>query len=79
MGRLRRCQFQPIIEESDTPFAMLQDLWQQHRDRVLDPIHYSSVDALVASFDKEIIAPAEARFDELVMRKAETMKGRHVS
>jgi uncharacterized protein YjbI with pentapeptide repeats len=70
--------FQPIIEEGDTPFAMLQDLWQQHRDRVLEPIHYSSVDALVASFDKEIIEPAEARFDELMMRKAETMKGRRV-
>ena len=70
--------FQPIIEESDTPFSMLQDLWQQHRDRVLEPIYYSSIDALIASFDKEIIAPADARFDDLVMRKAETMRGRHV-
>jgi hypothetical protein len=70
--------FQPIIEEGDTPFAMLQDLWQQHRDRVLEPIYYSSIDALIASFDKEIIAPAEARFDDLVIRKAETMRGRHV-
>jgi hypothetical protein len=70
--------FQPIIEEGQEPFAMLQDLWIKHRDWVFDPIHYSSVDALVASFDKEIIAPAEARFDDLVMRKAETMKGRHV-
>jgi uncharacterized protein YjbI with pentapeptide repeats len=70
--------FQPIIEKGQEPFAMLTDLWIKHRDWVFDPIHYSSVDALVASFDKEIIAPAEARFDELVMRKAETMKGRHV-
>jgi uncharacterized protein YjbI with pentapeptide repeats len=70
--------FQPIIQESDTPFAMLQDLWQQHRDRVLEPIYYSSIDALIASFDKEIIAPAEALFGELVMRKAERMRGRHV-
>jgi hypothetical protein len=53
-------------------------LWIKHRDWVFDPVHYSSVDALVASFDKEIIDPAEARFDQLVMRKAETMKGRHV-
>ena len=68
--------FQPIIEESDTPFSMLQDLWQQHRDRVLEPIYYSSIDALIASFDKEIIAPAEARFDDLLMRKTETMRGR---
>jgi hypothetical protein len=70
--------FQPIIEEGQEPFSMLRDLWIKHRDWVFDPVHYSSVDALVASFDKEIIAPAEARFDELVMRKAEAMKGRHV-
>jgi hypothetical protein len=70
--------FQPIIEEGQEPFAMLTDLWVKHRDWVFDPIHYSSVDALAASFDKEIIEPAEARFDQLVMRKAETMKGRHV-
>jgi hypothetical protein len=70
--------FQPIIEEGQEPFAMLADLWKKHRDWVFEPVYYSSVDALVASFDKEIIAPAEARFDELVMRKAETMRGRHV-
>jgi uncharacterized protein YjbI with pentapeptide repeats len=70
--------FLPIIAEGEEPFAMLRDLWIKHRDWVFDPVHYSSFDALVASFDKEIIEPAEARFDELVMRKAETMKGRHV-
>jgi hypothetical protein len=70
--------FQPIIEEGQEPFAMLQDLWIKYRDWVFDPIYYPSVDRLVASFDKEIIEPAEARFDDLVMRKAETMKGRHL-
>jgi hypothetical protein len=70
--------FQPIIEEGEEPFAMLTDLWIKHREWVFDPVYYSSVDALVASIDKEIIAPAEARFDKLVMRKAETMRGRHV-
>ncbi|MBV8104986.1 MAG: pentapeptide repeat-containing protein [Hyphomicrobiales bacterium] len=70
--------FQPIIEEGEEPFAMLKDLWIKHRDWVFDPVYYSSIDGLVASFDKEIIEPAEARFDQLVMRKAETMKGRHV-
>jgi hypothetical protein len=70
--------FQPIIEEGDTPFAMLQDLWQQHRDRVLEPIYYSSVDALIGSLDKEIIEPAEVMFKELVLRKAERMMGKHV-
>jgi hypothetical protein len=67
--------FQPIIEQNDAPFAMLQDLWQQHRDRVLDPLYYSSVGELVASLDKKIIRPAESLFRTLVKRKAETLKG----
>jgi hypothetical protein len=70
--------FLPIIEEGQEPFAMLTDLWIKHRDWVFEPLHYSSLDALVSALDKEIIGPAEARFDELIVRKAETMKGKHV-
>jgi hypothetical protein len=70
--------FLPIIEEGQEPFAMLTDLWIKHRDWVFQPLHYSSLDALVGALDKEIIEPAETRFDELIGRKAETMKGRHV-
>jgi uncharacterized protein YjbI with pentapeptide repeats len=70
--------FRPIIEEGEKPFAMLQDLWSKHRDWVFEPIHYSSVDALIASLDEKIIRPAEARFIELQKRKAETMGGEHV-
>lgn len=70
--------FQPIIEEGQQPFSMLTDLWIKHRDWVFEPIHFSSVDALVGILDKEIIEPAEARFDQLIVRKAETMKGKHV-
>jgi hypothetical protein len=70
--------FQPIIEASETPFAMLQDLWINYPDRVFRPIHYSSPDALIASLDEKIIRPAEARFVELVRRKGETMGGEHV-
>jgi uncharacterized protein YjbI with pentapeptide repeats len=62
--------FQPIIEEGEKPFAMLQDLWIKHRDWVFEPIYYSSLDALVAALDEKIIMPAEARFDQLVMRRA---------
>ncbi len=68
--------FLPIIEEGEKPFSMLQDLWIKHRDWVFEPIHYSSIDAFVGAPDKEIIGPAEARFDELVVRKAERMKGK---
>jgi hypothetical protein len=70
--------FRPIIEEGEKPFAMLQDLWSKHHDWVFEPIYYSSVDALIASLDDKIIKPAEARFVELVKRKAETMGGEHV-
>jgi hypothetical protein len=70
--------FLPIIEEGENPFAMLQDLWIKHRDWVFEPLYYSSPDALVGALDKEIIGPAEVRFDELIARKAETMKGKHV-
>ena len=70
--------FQPIIEQGEKPFAMLQDLWIKHRDWVFEPIEYSSVDRLVETMDAEIIGPAETGFDELVMRRAETLKVRRV-
>jgi hypothetical protein len=41
-------------------------------------LHYSSVDALIAALDEKIIRPAEARFVELLKRKANTMGGEHV-
>jgi uncharacterized protein YjbI with pentapeptide repeats len=70
--------FQPIIQEGETPFEMLQDLWIKHRDWVFEPIEYSSIDRLAETMDAEIIKPAEERFNELVMRRAETMKVRRV-
>jgi hypothetical protein len=70
--------FQPIIEQGEKPFAMLQDLWIKHRDWVFEPIEYSSVDRLVETMDAEIIGPAETRSDELVMRRHETLKVRRV-
>ena len=70
--------FQVVIEGKERPFSMLQDLWQQHSDRVLQPLYYSSLDALVGALDEKIIRPAEGRFVELLARKAERMKGEHV-
>jgi len=68
--------FRPIIEEGEKPFAMLQDLLQY--DWVFQPIHYSSLDALIGALDEKIIAPAKAKFAELLARKAETMRGEHI-
>ena len=70
--------FEPIIEEGQEPFSMLTDLWINHRDWVFEPIHYSSLDALVRALDEKIIRPAEERFVELLARKAEKMKGEHI-
>jgi hypothetical protein len=70
--------FVPIIEEGEEPFAMLKDLWIMHRDWVFEPIYYSSLERLADALDTEIITPAEVRFAELLARKAEEMKGRHI-
>jgi uncharacterized protein YjbI with pentapeptide repeats len=70
--------YQPIIEEGEEQFAMLEDLWRKHRDWVFDTIKYSSVDGLIAALDKEIIGPAENRFAELLARRTERMGTRHV-
>ena len=70
--------FQPIIAADGTPFAMLQDLLTSYPDRVFQPIEYPSVDRLIETMDAEIIGPAETRFDELGMRRAETLKVRRV-
>ena len=70
--------FQPIIAAGEQPFSMLQDLWVKHRDWVFEPIEYSSVDRLIETLDTEIIGPAEKRFNELVLRKAERMTTRRV-
>jgi hypothetical protein len=70
--------FQPIIEEGEKPFAMLQDLWIRYRDWAFKPIYYSSPEALIGALDEKIIRPAEARFRKLLRRKAERMNGDHV-
>jgi hypothetical protein len=63
--------FRSIIEEGEKPFAMSQDLRIKHRDWVFEPLYYSSLDALVGALDTKIIRPAEVRFNELMVRKAE--------
>jgi hypothetical protein len=70
--------FVPIIEDGEEPFAMFQDLWVKHRAWVLDPIAYGSVEELVQGMDEEIIKPALARFDEMVVKKAEKLRVRRI-
>jgi uncharacterized protein YjbI with pentapeptide repeats len=66
--------FVPIIERGEEPFSMFRDLWNKHRDWVLDPIRYPSVDRLVEVLDTEIIGPANERYNQLLARKAEQLR-----
>jgi hypothetical protein len=70
--------FVPILEKGEDPFSMFQDLWVKHRDWVLEPIRYSSVDALVSGLDAAIIRPALATSAELMARKAEQYRIRDI-
>ena len=66
--------FVPIIEKGEEPFAMFTDLWIKHREWVLNPIRYPSVDRLIEVLDTEIVRPAQARFADLLARKAEKLQ-----
>jgi hypothetical protein len=69
--------FQPIIEEGQEPFAMLQDLQKKH-DWVFATLRYSSLDRLIETMDEEIVGPAEAKFRQLLVRRAEPIEDRRV-
>jgi uncharacterized protein YjbI with pentapeptide repeats len=66
--------FVPIIEKGEEPFAMFADLWIKHREWVLNPVRYPSVDRLIEVLDEEIVRPAQARFSDLLARKAEKLR-----
>ena len=59
------------------PFAMLGDLQRKH-DWVFKTIRYSSLDRLIETMDDEIIKPAEAKFKQLLARRAEPIEDREV-
>jgi uncharacterized protein YjbI with pentapeptide repeats len=63
--------FVPILEKGEEPFSMFRDLWIKHRQWVLAPIRYSSVDRLLEVLEIDIVKPAEARFAELLAKKAD--------
>ena len=66
--------FVPILEKGEEPFAMFRDLWIKYREWVLDPIRFPSVDRLIEVLDAKIVRPAQARFDDLLVRKAEKLR-----
>jgi hypothetical protein len=70
--------FVPILERGEEPFSMFRDLWIKHRQWVLDPISYPSVDRLIEVLDTEIIQPAQVRFADLLALKAAEIRIREI-
>jgi uncharacterized protein YjbI with pentapeptide repeats len=70
--------FVPILQDEEEPFAMFVDL-QNKYDWVLKPvISYSNVDRLIEVLEDEIAGPAEAKFDELLLRRTEKFRVKKV-
>lgn len=65
--------FVPIIQEGESPFAMMVDL-QKKYSWVLDTLSYSSVDTLIKALKPAIIDPAIQKHNELRLIKAREPK-----
>jgi uncharacterized protein YjbI with pentapeptide repeats len=70
--------FVPIIQEGEQPFSMFKDLKNKHPDWVLDLLAYDSASTLVRKLGNAVIRPALKKHDELLMKKAEELRIRHV-
>ena len=70
--------FVPIIQEEEEPFSMFRDLKQKYGDWVLDVLKYDSADNLLKVLDKAVVKPALKKASELLMKKAEGIRDRHV-
>jgi hypothetical protein len=54
---------QPVLEGTTRPYSMFQDYWKYHW--VLKVYRYESLEGLIASLGDRVIAPAEAKVQEL--------------
>jgi hypothetical protein len=70
--------FVPIIQEGEQPFSMFKDLKNKHPNWVLDLLEYDSPSTLVRKLGNAVIRPALKKHDELLMKKAEELRIRHV-
>ena len=71
--------FVPIIQEGEEPFAMFQDLQQKYGGWVLDVLKYDSAEKLVAVLEKAVVKPALEKGRELLVKKTEIIRTRHVN
>jgi uncharacterized protein YjbI with pentapeptide repeats len=70
--------FVPIIQEGEEPFSMFRDLKQKYSAWVLDVLEYDSAESLIDVMDNAVVQPALDKAYELIDRKAEDLKKRHV-
>jgi uncharacterized protein YjbI with pentapeptide repeats len=70
--------FVPIIHEDEEPFAMFRDLQQKYGEWVLDVLEYDSAANLQERLDKAVVRPALEKADQLILKKAEAIRTRHI-
>jgi Pentapeptide repeats (8 copies) len=70
--------FVPIIQEGEQPFAMFEDLRGKF-DWVLDLLTYNSASYLIRGLKKAVIQPALKKHDELLAKKSEQLRIRHMT
>jgi hypothetical protein len=71
--------FVPIIHEDEKPFAMFRDLKQKYGEWVLDVRKYDSAANLRERLDKAVVRPALDKSNQLILKKAEAIRTRHIN
>jgi hypothetical protein len=71
--------FVPLIEEGEKPWAMFKDLWLKHKDWVLEPLPYPSIDDLLPKINSAVVEPALECRRLLLEAKAKTMGKRRLA
>jgi hypothetical protein len=70
--------FVPILQQGEQPFSMFADL-QNKYDWVLQPVlGYPSVERLIEVLEDKVVRPAEAKFNELLERRANQLRVENV-
>jgi hypothetical protein len=71
--------FVPIIHEDEEPFAMFQGLQHKYGEWVLDVLEYDSAANLQERLYTAVVKPALDKSDQLILKKAEAIRTRHIS
>jgi uncharacterized protein YjbI with pentapeptide repeats len=67
----------PLIQAGQEPFSMLSDL-QLKYDWVLHALVYDSLESLMHNLEASVIIPALQKYEEILLRKAQKLKVRHI-